>query len=764
MSTTSAPVWSAPHNGVIGDASAMAGAGQINQFLGTHADQVIYQGNSILTPFGTGGLAWAYALATTDLDQPFTMSGTSIGHVTVPLLPVGDGADLLMSLWSDNGSGLPGSMIVQTRLPASWITQLASVAASSTPAAQIPPTALTGNPLAAGQFNTLHLSNVTGTPWPYPYVTSTAAPSATFYGGCIIQIGGVASSATISNVYTIPFAGAGSAGTLSEAIPQASFPVAIDGSNKTCVALDSVTGSPVVVTVGGSSTFEGTPTGNVYTSSLTAATGSLSAWSQQTSLPYNVQNQGICSYNGYVYTIGGLASAATLSTVSYAQVSNGQITAWSTTTPLPSALQIPYTIAVNGFLFVIGGANATFGTSYSTVWYAAINSNGSLGPWMPGPVLPATVGNLNQTVFANGNVIHVAANGVGAVYGLGVTANGPAPTWMAQNFGGWEFTGYQDQGNGSITIFGLNSTSYNVAQLALTPMIPVPLPASGLTSGATYHVMLQQQGGDESSYLRTHADHNAFPGDPTAFGSPPGAYTWTPRSAGYGIPLQIFDNTVSDMPLHLWEDNGSKITTFVNATTPDGRLLGVLEATRQAYALNANTGFESGISPWQCFGGTVAQSSAEVYNGQFSAQVTPSGTAAQVFLDSEMLPCVPGQSVTVTGWFYFTSAVTGFSLSANWYSLAGSLISTASNTISVPAGTWTQVTNTFTVPTTGTAAYQFTLNPTLGSTPPASLLWYVDTCHAHPTFTGPQNTTVTMVNYNGTYPDPFPGVGTTVLA
>jgi excisionase family DNA binding protein len=81
--------------------------------------------------------AWGLQFSTQDIDMPVTLTGTSIGHVTIPLLCVGNGADLLVSLCADN-SGTPGATITQTRVPASWIHQLSAVSSVSVPSSQAP--------------------------------------------------------------------------------------------------------------------------------------------------------------------------------------------------------------------------------------------------------------------------------------------------------------------------------------------------------------------------------------------------------------------------------------------------------------------------------------------------------------------------------------------------------------------------------------------------------------------------------------------------
>lgn len=140
-------------------------------------------------------------------------------------------------------------------------------------------------------------------------------------------------------------------------------------------------------------------------------------------------------------------------------------------------------------------------------------------------------------------------------------------------------------------------------------------------------------------------------------------------------------------------------------------------------ALNSNTGFESGISPWITAGGTVTQSSTQKHSGSFSARNVPTGSAAQDVLASEEVVVVPGRQYTVTGWVWVTTAVTAnMSLSVVWYDTF-SVISVSTTTVSVPATTWTQISATVTAPA-GCAFGQ--IQVILGGTPAASNIWYLD--------------------------------------
>jgi hypothetical protein len=774
MPVTSSPVWNAAQAGLIGNAGATAASAQVNQLLTTHPDTVLYQGALILEPeviYSTTQNPWNVPLGTLDLDQPFTMSGTSIGRIQLPVLSVGAGADLLVSLCADNGSGQPGTMIVQSRLPASWINALGAVNAPTGPATEFPLVQYSNSPLAVAQFNMWSSAMQNVQAYSYPAITFTgisAQPSTAFYQGFIVVVGGVTDDVALSTVYTIPY---GSNALLSPTVPQPSFPLGNDGSSATIVVIDSSTGGPVVVNCGGGTSFGGSPVANVFTSALTTTTGALSSWSAQTSLPVAVQSHTMASYNGYVYSVGGKNSTGLLNTVYYAQVQNGQITAWTEGTLLPQAMQLPFVVACNGCLVVFGGANASF-VGNQSAYYAVINENGSLGPWLTLPGLYAATYNLNVNPYANKFGVISANNFNTLTFTQG---GGPSTGWGTITTGaGGVLPGYYDLDNGQVLVYLLSPSEnqFGTVYMNLLPYISVPLPATGLTNGATYHILIQQQGGDTASYLSGMVGFRTYTASsgPTALTSPPGEYTWTAVATSDAVPIQIFDQTAPTAPgippWHTWSDSGARITTFVNATTPDQRLLGLCEATRMGLAVNQNQGFESGVSPWTATNCTLVQSTAESYSGVHSAQITPNGTSSSCLISSEILPCMPGQAVTAAGWFLFTNAVaSNFSLSVTWYTAVtgGTVISTTTNLTSASATTWTEVVNNLTAVS---GAYGWQIVATLSGTPAALQIWYADNLIGTCTYTGPQQSTVTQIEYAGVWPSAgtWPPLGTTVLA
>ncbi|MBS2021201.1 MAG: hypothetical protein JST92_02245 [Deltaproteobacteria bacterium] len=93
--------------------------------------------------------------------------------------------------------------------------------------------------------------------------------------------------------------------------------------------------------------------------------------------------------SGWLYVVGGFDSSNNeVATVYMAQYATGELGSWTTTTPLPSARSSPAVFAYGGFLYAIGGRAPGF-TPLDDALQARINSNGTLGPWVPAHTLPA---------------------------------------------------------------------------------------------------------------------------------------------------------------------------------------------------------------------------------------------------------------------------------------------------------------------------------------------------------------------------------------
>jgi hypothetical protein len=567
LPSTVDPAWSAARTGLPGSAAAPNYAAQVAQFLTAHAITPVYAGAQIVIPsgnvgYGFGGIDWVN-LGVSDVDQPFAMPAgkTAVGRVTLPLSPSGDGADVTVSLCADSG-GSPGTVIASTRLPAAWLAQLAAPGGPGT-----------GGPLATAASGTLRMGEMTSVTWASPVTgTAPALPSVTVSGNFLYEAGGTVSGAPIAGAYTIGWGGGSAPGTV---LPQPSLPAAT-GYPAIAATADTI------VCAGGQNAVPA-PLANVWAASWSPSTGIAGAWSAQAALPQATSNAAAAAWGSTVYVIGGQTTGGDTGAVYRAAVSNGQITAWTVCPPLPIPALIPATAAVNGWLIAAG---VTSGSLSTVVYGAQINSDGSIGGWQAWPPLRVAAApddpGCSLAVTACGIAL-IGGGGAAAVQTLTVTADGPGQ-WQSQTLntaavpvsanpcaafplgtGTWETFAFTP-GNGY----------YASGVLSSVPVISVPLPATGLTSGATYHILVHQDGGDLNDYASIALDPGALA--TAAQTRPSGGGSWTPLTHTYSMLAGIWDQTAGGQVLHTWEDSGARITAMVYAGS-GGQLLGLCEAT-----------------------------------------------------------------------------------------------------------------------------------------------------------------------------------------
>jgi hypothetical protein len=587
------PNWSAARNGLTGDTNAVDKSAQIDQFLGTHNATPVYGGSPVVTPAGEGhgtddpANFWIYHLDIFDYDQPFTMSGTNIGRLTIPLLPIGTGADLKVSLCADS-SGSPGTVIASTIIPGSWINQFSQFAGVAAPSTEviIEPT---GNPLAVAAYTALVAAHWQSIDWSSPAVGSDGGatnPTAIQTGNFFVTVGGQnqAGTATVNSVFVVPYPGSGF--MLGNTVPQPVLPAATDQ-----LFLGATTDT-LVVAGGVTNETSFTTTAKVYTASWDATNGIVGGWSNQTSLP-SARFAGMCATSGEnIYIIGGQNAAgnAAIADVLWATVQNGQITTWNVGPPLPVATWAGQAFVCNGWLVVFGGLT-TANTVTASMYYAAINSDGSLGTWQSGPNMPTPITAFNTASDPTIGVYQVCgftdffSTTSSAMQSITFDATtGPAQLWSQQvNPLGSSAAGcllFPVQ-SGQWQVFIIFGSSYQSAPVFAVPQIPVPMVVSGLTSGTTYHILLQQQGGTRSSYLRTCLDFNALPGNPTSLFRTRGTSgSWNTFAGGEAIPITVYSQSSGGRVFHTWDDSGVRTSTFTYRQTPDRRLIAISEGVQ----------------------------------------------------------------------------------------------------------------------------------------------------------------------------------------
>lgn len=719
------PPPSAPINGLPGNLRANLGSAHLNQLLGAPALTRIYTGSAVLQPWG-GSQFTLYPLTGTDYSQPFALSGTTIGRVTLPLMPVNNGADVLVSLYADSGGSpnIAAGAITSTLVPAAYLNQVVAVDGleNATSPLQTPANntiSMTGGQIATG-------------PWlaPASDASGTIANSVvTSNGNFIAFVGGFTGGGTpIASVNTAQSTGGGA---VSQPVPQTPLPEAL------AIGAAAVAGGQTLVYCGGNNS-AGTVVADTWAASWDANTGVIGSWSAQPALPQAVYHASACSWNTTMYLVGGVnGSGTTLNTVYRSTVTNGQVGSWQTTAPLPAALCDAFSAVVGNWLVVTGGRTSLgSSTGLTATYYAAINSDGSLGVWQTGPSLL-----LGEYGFASGWSVCTTTDTVvivgghtdvyGTVQTLSFGAAGPAPFWyrmVAPDHGDISCFAVSDGvGQWNVVAPIPYRSLYFALTLIPTPMVSVPLPATGLTNGATYHVVVSQGPAASASdgVMLGILDDQPLPLN--VLQSVHQANSWSVVANLWSVPMYVNDLSTAGLDTHAWLGSGQSWSSqFYNARL---MLAGITETTSHPNVpLNSNPTFTSGVSPWTAVNGTITQSSAQTHGGYtFSGLLTPTGGFSLAYATSELFPITQtpwgnAQWVMPTGWFYSPTGWSSFSLSVNWYDSSQAYITTSSATVGLPAATWTQVTNRFQPP--AAAAYG-QLVPTEGGTPGATNLLYM---------------------------------------
>ncbi len=138
--------------------------------------------------------------------------------------------------------------------------------------------------------------------------------------------------------------------------------------------------------------FNGVPQSTVWSAPVSSS-GAAGAWVAETPLPHAVYAHAAVAFGDFIYILGGYG-AAPVTEVLYSRVNNdGTLAGWNSGPVLPgnrySHAAALIMSAAGARLCVAGGNDGT--SAKAEVWTAAVNSDGSLVPWVTGPALPAGV-------------------------------------------------------------------------------------------------------------------------------------------------------------------------------------------------------------------------------------------------------------------------------------------------------------------------------------------------------------------------------------
>lgn len=111
--------------------------------------------------------------------------------------------------------------------------------------------------------------------------------------------------------------------------------------------------------------------------------GSINSWADESTRMMSARgDMGVVIANGYIYAIGGINNGVRLNTVEYAKInSDGSIGEWASTSTMNYVRWRNKALYYNGYIYVVGGVNS-IGGYVKPIERAAVNPDGSLGPWV----------------------------------------------------------------------------------------------------------------------------------------------------------------------------------------------------------------------------------------------------------------------------------------------------------------------------------------------------------------------------------------------
>ena len=276
----------------------------------------------------------------------------------------------------------------------------------------------------------------------------------------------------------------------------------------------------------GGSTSGTSAVNTVCYATLDPSTGVVGTWTTTNNLPSQLYNATAVVHNGYVYVIGGANGTSDQTAIYSAPINlNGTLGTWTTAAnSLPIALEQMASAINHDFVYVLGGSSN--GANKTTVYYAPLFSNGTIGTWATTTALTANSGNTTDiNSFVNngyiydiegGNSTACTASSTANIYFASMNSNGTIGAWTSTNasyYAKWgsdtvTWGGYIYNFGGTSTAGGScgaasvtqQSTQINSDGTVNTPWAPTtnPYPAYLATSVA-YNNYVYRIGGSTSS-------------------------------------------------------------------------------------------------------------------------------------------------------------------------------------------------------------------------------------------------------------------------
>lgn len=249
-----------------------------------------------------------------------------------------------------------------------------------------------------------------------------------------------------------------------------------------------------------------------------AADGTIAAWYNAPNLSVATTDMGVTSYNGYIYGVGGYTTSVQ-ATTQFAAVNNGGSGAASPWLQkvgnIGGGLYGHGFAYSNGYFYLAGGDTSGGGSSATAnTWYAPLNDDTTIGTWTAGTSL-TTARHSHMTYISNGYMYVVGgSNSAGTLQssveyapinangtlGSWSTATGSLPTAHKQSasvaYGGYLYSLGGNNGSLSTTVYYANASSGNISSWSTTTSLPT---AVRNDSAVVYNGFLYVIGGIDGS-------------------------------------------------------------------------------------------------------------------------------------------------------------------------------------------------------------------------------------------------------------------------
>jgi hypothetical protein len=322
------------------------------------------------------------------------------------------------------------------------------------------------------------------------------------------------------------------------------------------------------------------------------ANGSVGTWVNDTAspLPQSVYFATSVFYNGYVYYMGGLGTSNPVSTVYYASMnSNGSVSAWVTDTasPLPQTLSGSTSVTYNGYVYELDGSNGT--SNQSTVYYAPLSTTAVQGNLqVSGSAAITGNDSIGGDLTASGTISVQGAGSLGSLLiNDGLTTPGE-PTLTDEGTASTAVYDYAIQAyNSSGTSTLSPSTQMANGQATLTNINYNNITWSGVNGSTGYNVFRTVTGGTSSPYNTTGqigsiTAASLLPATPTGFSMTGTALTLTFASAPQVTVGQL-----------VYLSGFTSSPTTVNNVTTGWQVTSVTPTTIVLYITGGSTSTES---------------------------------------------------------------------------------------------------------------------------------------------------------------------------